>query len=101
MTKAPGETKFPQPKCLGGFALLSPGHPTKVDFHKFADGSVLLALTTEQRGADPLVTRMIFSPTTFSMVSEGLFRLAHDPSVLIPLDEVPAPRAPRTKKVKP
>ena len=72
-----------------GFALRQPGNPTTVHVHKFADGNVVVVIETERPGLAPLRTPLRMVPKTIELLTDALFRAAHDPDVWLPLGEDP------------
>lgn len=74
-------------EAVRGFALMSAGGQTTLHVHELVDGTIVLTFSTVRNaGLPPLETGLRLAPPTFAMLSDALWRAAHDSTVWMPLD---------------
>lgn len=74
-------------KRTRGFGIGLKDHPTTVSVAEISDGSMEITIRTERPGMEESFTSMRLVPKTLGLLSEALFRAAHDPDVWRSLEE--------------
>jgi hypothetical protein len=63
------------------FELIQQGHPTSISVGEMSNGTMCIKVKTKRDGCDTIATGMVLGPVAFSLLSEAMFRAAHDESV--------------------
>ena len=63
------------------FELIQQGHPTSISVGEMSNGNMWIKVKTKRDGFDTIETGMVLGSVAFSLLSEAMFRAAHDESV--------------------
>jgi len=66
---------------MRSFELIQQGHPTSISVGEMSNGNMWIKVKTKRADVETIVTSMLLKPDTFSLLSEAMFRAAHDESV--------------------